>query len=167
MVQAEGKTAQNGQIGRSFEVENPPFLLGEVVVGHSDALEGLFDLVPGTSVHAMGLADKGHHDIAIGSFLQDDLGMAGGDDLRVAGSGDFREQIIDVALAKDFQVGVGLVQKQHGAGVRQNVAKQEEHLLAAAARGGKVQFDAGGFAISQRQLGPFLDVDRIEQGDIE
>ena len=56
--------------------------------------------------------------------------MAGGDDLRALLGSDVGEEIVDIALPEDFQVGVGFVKKQDSPRIGKHVAQEEKHLLA-------------------------------------
>ena len=76
------KRLEYAQIRRTFQVQNPSVLFGLIILLKADFLESLGNLTP-PIVDSMGFADKSDHDIAIGSLVQHDFGMAGGDDLRL------------------------------------------------------------------------------------
>jgi len=107
----------------------------------------------------MRLPDEGHHHIPLRRFLQHHFGMAGSDDLGVRLGGDGGEQVINVPLPEDLQVGVRLVQQQHRAGVGQQMAQQQQHLLAAGAGRRYVQFHTPGLTKAQGNFAPFPDED--------
>ena len=68
--------------------------------------------------------------------------MAGGNDLTAAFPGHLGEQAVDLALAKDFEVGVRFVEKQNRPRIHVHVRQKKQGLLKTPARGGKVELDA-------------------------
>ena len=112
----------------------------------------------------MRLADECHHDVAVGSLVEEDFGVARGDDL-AAGLGRHRRQhVVHLPLAENLQVGVRLIQEQHRPGIGCHVSEQEEHLLLPPAAGGKIKID---FAAAElhRQLAALGDMHGIGQRD--
>ena len=90
-------------------------------------------------VDPMGRPNKGDDDIAVGGFVEDDLGMAGGNDLRALSRGHVSQQLINLALAKNFQMRVGFVQQEYRLGIGVKVGEEQERLLQAAPRAGKIE----------------------------
>jgi len=113
MTESFSERLQDGQIGGTLQVQEPPPLFSHEVVGHLDALKGLSKLVTGPVVDAVGASDESDDHVPFRGFLKDDLGVARGDDL---GAGFLRnpgQERVDVALTKDFEMGVGLIQQEH------------------------------------------------------
>ena len=110
MIKARGKGPQHGQVGRSFQVQDPPSLFGLIVVLESDFIERLEDLAA-TVVQPVRLAHERDDQIPAGGLVEKDFGMAGSDDLATGGLRGVREQLIDLPLAKNLQVRIGLVQQ--------------------------------------------------------
>ena len=50
-----------------------------------------------------------HVDVAMGGLVQNDLGMARGDDLRAGFGRALGQHVVGLTLAKDFQMGVRFV----------------------------------------------------------
>ena len=88
--------------------------------------------------------------------------MAGSDDLATGGLRSIREQLIDLPLAKNLQVRIGLVQQEHRAGVRVHVCQKKQSLLEPPSRGGKVKLDPA-FPVAHRDLATLGDVPRRSQ----
>jgi hypothetical protein len=82
-------------------------------------------------VDAVRRADEGDDYIAIGGFIQDDFGMAGGNDLRSMARGYIGQQLINLALAKNLKMCVRFVQEKHRLRVGVEVSQQQECLLQA------------------------------------
>src|SRR5208282_2448978 len=69
VVQALRKSLKNRQIRRTFQVEDPPHLLGLVVLLEANSAQGFKHLVAPV-VDTMGLSNKGDDYISVGSLVQ-------------------------------------------------------------------------------------------------
>ncbi len=67
MVEALGKCTQQGQVGRTFQIQHPASLLGQVIVIEADFPER-FQHLRTTVIDAVWFADEGDHNIAVGCF---------------------------------------------------------------------------------------------------
>ncbi len=115
-------------MARSVEpskVEHPAGLLRLVVLLETDFFQRLDHLLAAI-VHAVRFADEGDHHVPVGRFVEDDFGVAGGNNLAMLFLGSPREHLVNLPLTKDLQVGVRFVQEQHGVRVRGHVRQQQE-----------------------------------------
>src|ERR1035437_10071898 len=87
----------------------------------------------------MRCANESDDDIAVGGFVEDDFRMAGGDDLRALACSHVGQQLINLALAKNFKMSVRFVEQEDSLRIRVKVSEQQERLLQAAASAGKVK----------------------------
>lgn len=106
-------------------------------MGGAKAFEGFPDRWLGSQILRMALEDQG--EIAIQGLLHHHLGVGGHEHLAAIAISDRAQQGIDLLLAKDFQMGVGLIDQQHTAFVGIEVRQDEEHLLKAAASQGEIE----------------------------
>ena len=60
-------------------------------------------------INAMRLAEEGDHDIACGGLIQNDLRMAGGDNLAVLLGGKLGEKLVNLSLPENFEMGIGFI----------------------------------------------------------
>ena len=90
----------------------------------------------------MRLADESNDHVLFASFLQDDLGMTGGDDLRLLCGSSLSEEGIDVPLTKDFKMCVRFVKQQDGTRIGHDIGQQQENLLATTTGATDVEFRA-------------------------
>lgn len=74
-------------------------------------------------------ADEGDDRVPARGLIQKDLGVACGDDLTAPLGRRVGDHPVDLPLAQDLQMPVGLIQQQHGTGVALHVGKDEEGLL--------------------------------------
>ena len=75
--------------------------------------------------------DERHNHVAVGGLVEHDLRVAGGDDLRSLLLRGLGQQPVRLTLTQDLEVGVGLVQQEHGAGVGVQMCQQQKRLLEA------------------------------------
>ena len=141
VANAPRQRAQHRQLGRVPQVERPAGLVGQGIVLESDLAQRLQDLAAAV-VHTVGPADEGDHGVPVHGFMQQHLGVAGDHDLAAVGVGHLAQQLVGVTLAQDFEVGVGLVQQQHGARVGIQVGQQQQRLLQPASGGGEIEGNA-------------------------
>ena len=87
--------------------------------------------------------------------------MAGRDDLAAGLTRRLAQHLVDLALAQDFEVSVGLVEKQHRAGVGGHVREQQHGLLLASTAGREVEPQAIMGPVSHRDLASLGDVLRL------
>ena len=112
MFEGLGKSLKNREVGRTFEIESPALEFGLVILVKADVRECFEDLLAAV-VNAMGRADESNDDIAVCGFVEDDFGMAGGDDLRALAGGHVGQQLINLALAEDFKMCIGFVEQEN------------------------------------------------------
>ena len=116
VIKALREGLQQGQVGCPLHVKHPSRLFSLDVLVVPNFLECFQDLAPAV-VNPVRLSDEGHNHILACRLREQHLGVTGGDDLASGVSGDFGKQTVDLALAKDLQVCVRLVQKQDRARV--------------------------------------------------
>ena len=150
---------KDGKIGGVLQVQHPAHFLRLVIVVEPNVSQGLYDLGVAV-VDACGLPTKAMTASrpAASSY---DLGMTGGDNLRSLFLGDLNQEVVRLPLPQDFQVGVGLVEKQHGARVGIEVREQQQSLLQAASRRGQAER----FALVQIGHGDFAALRDIPRGE--
>lgn len=166
MIQFSGECAEEGQVGRALQIERPARLLGLVVLLETAVLEGLEELAAPV-VNPVGPAQERDDHVPAGRLVQNDLRMAGNEDLAFVGFGPFRQDLINLALPEDFQVGIRLVQKEHGLRVGRQVRQEKKRLLHSAAGRRDVQLDAGAVQVAHRNLRPLLQMLRLLDCDAE
>jgi len=115
----------------------------------------------------MRAAHEGDHDIALGCFVQDNFGVAGHDHLRGMLGGNLIDEIVDLALAENFEVGIRFIEEQDGVGIVVEIGEQESGLLQAAAGGGQVELNAAEFTITHSEFAAFGKVIWWQQLDAE
>ena len=81
----------------------------------------------------MGLSDKIHNDIAISRLVQQHFRMASRNHLTTLRIRGLSQNPIDLPLPQNFQVGVRLIQQEHGPWVRVEVRQKKQSLLEAPA----------------------------------
>ena len=64
-------------------------------------------------INPVRLANKGHKDIPIRSFIHDHLGMASDHYLTTLGGHGLTEDLIHLPLSEDLKVGVRLIKKEN------------------------------------------------------
>ena len=116
VVQGAGEGPQDGQVRRALQIKHPAFQVSLVVVVKANIRKCLNDLLPAV-IHAVGLSDKGNDHVAVGSFIEDDFRMAGRDHLGALLRSYVREELVNLALAQNLEVGVGLVQQEDRFGI--------------------------------------------------
>ena len=87
MVEPFGESFQDRQIASPFEVQDPAVLLRLVILVPADCGEGFEDLSAAV-VHGVGLANEGNDYSATSGFRENDLGVAGRNNLRSLVGGD-------------------------------------------------------------------------------
>jgi hypothetical protein len=110
VLQTLRKCSKNAQIRRAFQVEHPPFLLGEVVLVKTDLLKSLCRLVA-SIIDTMRVPNEGNDNIMISSLVQHYLGMARSDNLTLLTLRNIGQKIIGLPLSQDFKVSVWLIKK--------------------------------------------------------
>ena len=158
MTGPSSESLQHRQVGRSFEIEHPARLLRLVVLLESDLAECLRYLAPPVLVgKAVGPADERDHQVPVRRLVEEHLGVAGRDDLSTALARRVRDQAVDLTLAEDLQVRVGLVQQEDRAGVRIEIGQEEQGLLESATRGGEIESHPP-FPVAHGDLATLRDV---------
>src|SRR2546422_9897291 len=138
MSKGFGKRLKNRKVGRTFKIERPAFEFCLVILIKADVGERLEDLLAAV-VNSMGRTDESNDDIAVGGFVENDFGMAGGDDLRALPRSHVSQQLIDLALAKNFKMCVRFVEQENRLRIRVKVSEQQECLLQTAPGARKVE----------------------------
>ncbi len=133
MSQCLGERLENRQVGGTFKVKDPTRLFGQVVVLEPNFLESLQHLAAAV-VNAMGFADERNNNVPAGGLIQDDLGMACGDDLRTLACCKVSKNLINLSLPQDLQMSVGFIKEQNCSPIGIKMSKKKEGLLKAAAR---------------------------------
>ena len=104
-------------------------------------------------------ADEGNDQIAIRGLVEEHLGVARGDDLGAVLIGYAGHHLVDLALAEDLEVGVGLVQEEHRTGIRVHTGQQEQGLLQPPPGRGEIEADPA-LPVAEHDLAPFGNVTR-------
>jgi len=94
-----------------------------------------------TIVDPVRLSHERDHDVTVGGFVQQDLGVAGHQYLAPFLRRGVGEDLVGLALAQNLEVGVGLVEKHGGARVQAQKGQQQQGLLHPAARRRQVEAD--------------------------
>ena len=160
MVKFLGEGAEDSEVSRTFQVQDPAHFLGLDIVLESDLLER-FKHMASSVVNAVRGADESYHSVPTHRFVEDHLRVTGRDDLAAGFSCCFAEHLVNLALAQDLKMRVWLVEQQHGTGVCRHVRKQEEGLLLAAPARRKVEPCAGGVAVRHHDFASLTDVLRL------
>ena len=116
VVEPAREGPQDRKIGRTFEIKHEAALLGLIILIEADLFQRLQHLAAAI-VDAMRLSNKCDDHVAVRGFVEQHLGMAGGDHLRTCAARGLGDQRIDLALAENFEMGVGFVEQQCRAGL--------------------------------------------------
>ena len=108
--------SQDCQIGGAFKVYDKTFQLCLIILIKTNFFQS-FQNLASPIVDPMRATNECHNNIFIRSFIEHNLRMASNDDLRTNFSSSFRQQGIDLSLAQNFEMRIGLIKQQHAARV--------------------------------------------------
>src|ERR1035437_4561045 len=113
MLEQLRKSLKYGQVCGAFQIEHPTFLLCLMILIEANRPQRLKNL-RSTIVDSMRLAYEGHYYVAVGRFIQNHLGVTRGNDLTIAHFGRLGQNLIDLPLPQNFQMGIWLIEEQNG-----------------------------------------------------
>ena len=103
------ETPQDGQVGRTLQIQYETGYLSLVVVLETNIAEGLENVA--ALVQTMRSADKSDDSASFGGFVEYHFRVRCRNNLGLAFGCGTTQQFICLALSQNFQVGVGLIQK--------------------------------------------------------
>ncbi len=115
----------------------------------------------------MRLSHERDHDVSVGGFVQQDLGVAGHQDLAPFLRRGVGEDLVGLALAQNLEVGIGLIEKHRGARVETQKGQQQQGLLHPSARRRQVEADAVARPVGHVDLSSLDDQRRSVELDTE
>src|SRR5271157_5783286 len=157
MLEQLRKSLKYGQVGGAFQIEHPTFLLCLIILIEANGSQRLENL-SSTIVDSMWLAYEGHHYVAIGRLIQNHLGVTRRNDLTIAHFGRLGQNLIDLPLPQNFQMGIWLIEEQDGPGVGIDMGEEKQGLLQTPPGRRQVQLGARGLTVGHGDLAAFGDV---------
>ena len=118
MIQLFCECPKNRQVCRSLQVKNESGLFRQIELVKADFPERLQNLASAIIYAMRATTDKRNHNVSTRSFVQENFGMACRDDLAAVLTCNIRQHLIDLALAKYFQVCIRLIEEEYRRRIR-------------------------------------------------